>query len=66
MKSLFYGVSILFLLTGCCDLSFEPYNYEKLEDAKIKIKGYSIRMHDGHIQIEKKMKLQDKVKKGTK
>lgn len=46
------------LLTGCCGMDFEPYDYKKSEDAKLKKDDYSIRLRGKQLQFEKKIQLQ--------
>jgi hypothetical protein len=61
-KALRYGkipflALAVIIFTGCCGISFAPYDYDKGEDAKLKRGTYSLRFKNKEFHIEKKFKL---------
>ncbi len=47
---------IALLFAGCCDIAFEPYNYNTSEEAKLKRGHYSVRVKSKQLIIEKKIR----------
>lgn len=43
------------LLTACKGTVFEPYNYSKAEDAKLKTKNYSVKVRGHELKLERKI-----------
>lgn len=53
----FFAVFAMLWMTGCSGMSFEPYNYEKFEDAKLKKDSYHVRLKARRFVIEKTIQL---------
>lgn len=51
-------LAAILLLGGCEEMSFKPYDYETLEDAKVKMKpfGCDVRIHGKRLKLEKTIK----------
>lgn len=50
-------VGVAFFCTSSCDTYFQPYDYDKNEEAKLKRGSYSIKFRNKELHVEKKFKL---------
>lgn len=62
MKNLLHVLPVficfLLLTAACRSVSFEPYDYNIADDAKLKKEDYSVRLQSERLQLEKKIPLQ--------